>query len=307
MAFSSGSTRRIGYVNEVTFGTTPNTPTIKVMRVTGGGGRFNKVTGTSDEIRADRNVSDEFMLGKDGTASYDFELSYGSIDDILENALFSNFTTDILKNGVIAKSMSIEETREGGVTDYFSLYKGSRVNTLSLNFAARQAVTGSVGFLFKEEVISTVAAGTVYTAVNSNPILTASSHVTDLTIAGAGTPKVRSISMEINNNLRTRPVIAAVLSEEFGEGKFDVTGTAEAYFENHTWYQTMLDHGNSNVSITVGAASGSKYTFRVPKAIWGTGEIVGGGNNDDIIVRMPFRGVYDSGQSCTLKVERAVV
>ena len=75
MAFANGSEVRVASVAEVTPGTTPATPTLKVIRVTGGGLRTNKATGSSDERRADRNVSAEFMLGKDAGGSYDFKYS----------------------------------------------------------------------------------------------------------------------------------------------------------------------------------------------------------------------------------------
>ncbi len=49
MSIASGSTRRIAYVPEATFGVTPTTPSFDTFRATGGGPRTNKVTDTSEE------------------------------------------------------------------------------------------------------------------------------------------------------------------------------------------------------------------------------------------------------------------
>ncbi|WP_238258576.1 phage tail tube protein, partial [Methylobacterium gnaphalii] len=93
MTIASGSTRRIAYVPETVFGTTPATPSFKTFRATGGGPRTNKTTGTSDEIQADRNVRDEYQLGQDVSGAYNFELAYGNLDDLLEGVLFSTWST----------------------------------------------------------------------------------------------------------------------------------------------------------------------------------------------------------------------
>ncbi len=74
MPIASGSTRRIAYVPEASFGSTPATPSFSTFRATGGGPRTNKVTDTSEEIRADRNVTDEMHLGQDVAGAYNTEV-----------------------------------------------------------------------------------------------------------------------------------------------------------------------------------------------------------------------------------------
>src|SRR4051812_2112240 len=99
MAIASGSARRIAFIKETTFGTTPATPVFQVFRATGGGPRTNKSTDTSKEIQADRNVRDEFLLGVDVAGAYDFELTYGTLDPLLEGLLFSVWDDDVILNG----------------------------------------------------------------------------------------------------------------------------------------------------------------------------------------------------------------
>lgn len=308
MAIASGSGRRIAFVPEVTFGITPATPTFQVMRATGGGPRTNKTTGTSDELQIDGNIRDEFQMGQDVAGSYDLEFSYGSFDPLLEALMRGAWTDNVLKNGNGAsKSFTFEETLEMGATDSFSRYVGCMMNSLSLSIAARAKITGSLALMGKSEALAAaIIAGATYSAAGTEPVQTGSVDVAAMTFPGGGTPKVRSLSLELNNGLRTRPVVASMFSEEFGRGRFSVTGTAEIYFESNTLYQAVLDHGGGALAFTVGRDANKKYTFNMPKIIFGNGERRPGGNDDDVMVSLPFRAVYDATEDCTLKITRAV-
>lgn len=306
MAIASGSGLRVAYVPETSFGVTPATPTFEILRTTGGGLRTNKATGTSNELNPDRNVRDEFLLGIDVAGDYNFELSYGALDDLLEGLLCSAWASDVLKNGTALKSFTFEETLEMGATDSFSRFTGVMVNSMSLAIAARAAVTGSLNLMGKEETLATAAlAGATYTAAPSEPISTSSANVGSLSVASSS-PKVRSLNLEINNNLRSRTLVGSKFTEEFGAGRFDVTGSIEAYFESNTLYQSVLDHGGGALSFTVGNAANKRYTILLPKIIFGNGEKRIGGNDDDVVVNIPFRAVYDTTEAASIKITRAV-
>ncbi|WP_428031490.1 phage tail tube protein [Ancylobacter sp.] len=308
MPFANSSEARIAYVAEAAFGTTPATPTFKVFRTTGGGVRTNKTTQTSDELRADRNVPDEGLLGLDVSGAYPFEFSYGTFDDMLESALRGTWTTNVLKNGITPKYFTVEETLELGATDSFNRFTGCAVNTFALAIAARAKVTGSVGLMGQKETLaSAIIAGATYTAASTEPILTSSAHVAALAVAGLNpAPKLRSVNFEFNNSLRARPVVGGLYSEEFGSGRFDATGTLEAYFETQALYQAVLDHGGGALSATIGKDANKKYTILCPKIIFLDGAKQIGGNNDDVMVSIPFRAVFDATEACSVKITRAV-
>jgi hypothetical protein len=306
MAIASGSARRIAYIKETTFGTTPATPAFQVFRATGGGPRTNKSTDTSKEIQADRNVRDEFLLGVDVSGAYDFELTYGTLDALLEGALFNAWDDDVLINGVIPTSYTFEEFLEMGATDSYSRFTGCMVNSLSLSIAARAAITGSLSLMGQKETLATaIIASATYAPPNDNPVSTSSANVAALTVAGTS-PKVRSLTMEINNNLRTRPTVGSKFSEQFGYGRCEVSGTLEAYFESNALYQSVLDHGNGALSFVVGVDTAEKYQVDMGKIIFGNGERRPGGNDDDVMVSIPYRAVMNDTDDATVKITRAV-
>jgi hypothetical protein len=304
--FANGSETRVAIVPEVTWGTTPASPTFQTLRAAEVSMRSNKQTGISEELRADRNVTDEFMLGLGTSGNIRGELSYGTYDDLMAAALQGTWATNVLKNGVVDSYFTVEETLELGATDSFSRFVGCKVNTMGLTVNARAVIGINFGLMGKSETLGTAAlSGATYTAANTKAIQTASSGVASLTVGGLS-PTVRSISMNVNNNLFERPAVGSLYSAEFGDGSFDVTGDMEIYFENNTTYQAVLDHGGGAVEFTVGTVTAEKYTFRMGKIIFLNGERTPSRKNEDKMLRLPFRAVYSAADACSLMVTRAV-
>lgn len=308
MSFGSGAGTRVAYVAQAAFDALPATPVFKVARLTRADMRTNKSTGINDELRPDRDVLDEYLLGLDPAGSYDFKLSYASFDDFMAGALESDWATNVLKNGIVPKWFGLEETVELGATDAFNRFIGSQVNTLSLDITARQEVRGVVNFMAREEVTDTaIITGATYTPANSNKILTASADVGVLQVGALDpAPKIRSINFQFNNNLRTRPVVGGLLTEEFGHGRFDCTGRFTAYFETNDLYAAALAHETAAISVTIGSVTGEKYTFLFPRAQLLNGARQVGGNDTDIMVEVPFRATRDATEGCSVKITRAV-
>lgn len=304
----SGAGARYAYIAEVTPGTTPTTPTFKVMRTTGGGLRNNKSTSVSDQVRADRNVPDEILVGVDAGGSYPFELTYGSFDDIMAAALFGSWSTDVLKNGISRQFFTFEETIELGATDSFSRFTMSMIDMLSLDIQARQKITGSFNVFAQKETLGTaILSGATYTAANTKQVMSAGASVGALAVASLNpVPKLRRIQLQVGNNLRRRPVIGSLYSEEYGEGRCDVTGTLEAYFESNDLYQAVLDHGGGALSVTLGQDDDEHYTIDLPNIVFLDGARQLGGNNDDVIVSVPFRAKYSASDAASIKITRAV-
>jgi len=309
MAFANGSERRTAYVAETVFGTTPATPAFKLLRITGGSLRTSKGTVTSDEIQADRNIRDELMVSQDVTGSYDFELTGDTFDDFIAAALRGAWASNVLKNGVLRPSFTVEETISFGGANSFSRFTGVAVNTMSLNLPSRQKVTGSFGLMGAQETLAdTIVTGATYAAANTNQPATASANVGTLSVGGTTTPfRVKSLTLEVNNELRVRDAVGTMFSAEFGAGRANVTGTIECYFEGNDQYQAVLDHGSGAISFTVGVEANKKYTILVPKARFLDGARNPGGNTDDAMISLPFRGIYDATTQASIQITRAVV
>ena len=82
---------RISYMPEVTWGTTPGTTALQALRITGESLGFNIENITSNELDYSRMVGDLVQTGAENSGGIDFELSYGTFDDMLEGAMMSDW------------------------------------------------------------------------------------------------------------------------------------------------------------------------------------------------------------------------
>lgn len=89
---ANGSRHSMRYVAESTYGQTPATPAFKPIRHTGTTLGLSKESLQSEEIRSDRQIADfrhgAYQVGGD----INFELSFGSFDDLLEAVLLGTWT-----------------------------------------------------------------------------------------------------------------------------------------------------------------------------------------------------------------------
>ncbi len=301
---TDSSQTRLAYIEEVTYGTTPATPTMQEARFTGEGLNANRETVTSNEIRADRNVTDVIQTGQNAGGNVDIELSYGSFDDWLESLMFNTWSTNVLKNGTTQKSFTLEKTFEAGATDQFHRFTGAVANSLSLSIQAGQLVTGSFDFLAQgADTSQAILTGATYTAPNSNDVINAAADFAGLAVTGATSPQLTALNLNIVNNLRQQRVIGSLDSAGLGTGRFEVTGDFNAYFANQEIYDMFLAGTATDLTFSLGGASSKKYTFAMDKIKFESGEILAGGNDQDVLQNFTFRAIYE-GNDNTLKVTR---
>lgn len=306
--FADGSGVRVAYVPETAFGVTPATPSFKTARFTSGGLRTNKTTVTSDERQPDRNVRDEILTGLAAGGSYSFEFTAETFDDFLAGALRGAWTSDVLKNGILAPTFTIEETLELGAVDSFSRFTGAAVNTLSLSVTAREKVTGSMAFMAQKETLATtIITGATYAAPNANEIANASTGVAALMVGTINpAPRVKSLSFEVNNGLRMRPEVGTPFSNEYGADRCNITGTLNCYFQSNDLYQAVLNHETAALGFTLGQEANKRYAILFPRIRLGDGERAVGGNIDDVMVNVPFRALYDPTELASIRITRNV-
>lgn len=302
---ANASQTRLSAVAESVPGTTPATPAFQNLRFTSES--FNPALRhvTSNEIRPDRNVADLILVGAEAAGEFGFELSYGSFDELLESVFQSTWNTDVLENGITPKSFTIEKTFETGATDQFHRYRGCMANTFSLNCRAGEIVTGNMGFLAKDMVSAQApVAGATYADPNTNPVINAANHFANLAITGVTAPQITSLSLSVTNNLRQQPVIGSIFSKGVGAGRFVVTGEIEAYFENADLFETYLNDEYTDLSFRLGGLSALAYDFLLPKIKLSGGEVVTGGNDQDVMGRFQFQAIYDATEGTTLQITR---
>jgi hypothetical protein len=298
------SQTRLAYIAETTWGTTPATPAFTNARFTGEGLSPNIDNITSNEIREDRNVTDLIQVGQSSGGTVDFELSYGAFDDWLESVLYGTWATNVLINGNTENSFTIEKTFETGATDQYHRFTGAIASSMSLSAQIDQVVTGSFEFLGKgASTDQAIITGATYTPGPSNPVINAATNFANLAITGVTSPEVTAINLNVTNNLRTQKVLGSLDARGIGTGRFEVTGDLTAYFENEELFDLYLNGTSADLSFKLGGASSLNYVFDMGTIKFETGEVLAGGNDQDLLAVMTFRALFD-GVDNTLKITR---
>lgn len=87
MAIAATNRSKVSYIAEASRGVTPNTPKFKELRVTSSELNFEPTRVTSNEIRADRQVTDSILTQVAANGNIGIELSFKAYDDMLEAAV----------------------------------------------------------------------------------------------------------------------------------------------------------------------------------------------------------------------------
>lgn len=93
---TSSNRTQLALVREVTAGTTPTTPRMRAMRITGESLSFTPEFADSDEIRADRMLGDPIKNMQASSGGINFELSYpvdeSPLSEVIRSAMFNPWT-----------------------------------------------------------------------------------------------------------------------------------------------------------------------------------------------------------------------
>lgn len=302
MALATGAQAEIGYIEEVTYGTTPATPEFVALPVTAITPEVAKEGFQSGDLRSDRQIADFRHGGKSTSLALPFELKHTEFDPLLESALFGTWTTNVLKAGTTRKSFSMEV----GYTDIsqYHLYTGLIVNSFNLSVSTDATVNGTFNLVGKDMTPSGTTADTTsgYTAVGPSRSFDSFSGV--INEGGAGIAIVTAIELNVENGLTPAKVIGSTTVNDYFDGRCNVTGTVSAFFENATLLNKFLNETPSDLDFTLTDPDGATMQFEVPRIIY-TGGSAPVSGEAGITIAMPFQAVYDATEQTALKITRS--
>lgn len=286
---SSGSRRQICFVPEVTWGTTPGTPSMKLFRNTGGEGiKVARDPIVSAEMRADRAITAMPLGVRKANLSLPFEWITENMDSFLESLMFSAWATDVLKVGVTQKSFTIEE----GFTDIpsYQPMPGAVANRLSLSLQPNQIVTGSIEFIGKtgENFTATPLDATPDAAPTGSPVMTFSGSINE---GGSPIALVTGLELTIDNGLEAKYALFNPAAYKLGVGRANIRGTISAYFDSHALANKFLQE--TETSLVFVLEDGTKsYTFDMAKVKFG--DLSKNLTENDAIQTLQFQALHDA-------------
>jgi tail tube protein len=105
------------YIPEITWGTTPGSGTVRTMRITSSSLQAKKTTKLSNEIRADRMVSDVIATDFSTDGNIKWEMSAGGQDDFYQQFLLATWSKSMnywLVKGTAVSTVTTSKVRVAG-------------------------------------------------------------------------------------------------------------------------------------------------------------------------------------------------
>ena len=305
----TGARHSMAYIPEVTYGTTPATPTFDNIRHLSTTLGVSKTTFESGELRDDRQIAHFRHGNKSVSGDIGIELSYTSFDDFLEAVLGGTWATDTpsagidqLQVGTTRRSFTVERKFANLDTPEWHRFTGVEMNALNLSVAPDAIISGSFSTIAQDGSIGTAAiAGSSYNAATTTePFGSFSGTITE---GGSAIGVVISLELTLENGLNPLFVVGSNVTQEPVIGKSRVTGTVGVYFQNSDLLNKFIDETASSLVFTLVDPAGNEYDFTLPniKYTGGQPDVSGEG---EITISMPFTALYDSTEGSNLTIER---
>lgn len=211
-----------------------------------------------------------------------------------------------IRNGTTRNSYTIERRiPDAGGGYQFELFTGMMLDTLNLDFEAKQIIKGELGFIGKTSTLAdlSVQDPTAYTAAPTDPVMNATSNLSMLAFGGvASTEKMRKLSVQIANNLRGRDAMGEEGFFGVGVGSFKLTGSMEMYFRNNDLLEAVRNHTPVSVAFVVTDGLGNSIAFNLPKVLFAKGAANIEGKDTDVMVPIEFEAILDPVTTATFIV-----
>ena len=303
MAFAQGSRSSLSYIVESTFGTTPS-GNFTTLPFTSHSLNLTKDIMEGNDIQSDRMPRVNRQGNRQTSGDIAVDLRRGDFDPLLEAAMLSTWSTNVLKVGTTPKFFSIEDYAAD--IDQARLFTGMTVSTLGISMAPNQMVATTFGMVGKDMSISQTQK--TLNASSTNAPFDAYSGSIGIGAIGTGTPSsvavVTGIDFTLENSYAPTFVIGSDSAPSLEYGRAEVSGTISAYFEDAALINRFLNETETGVQVIVNDPTGSNpYTFKFPRCKINSAD-VGVDGPTSRIVSMEFVGLYDTGETSNMEITR---
>lgn len=191
------------------------------------------------------------------------------------------------------------------ITRYLA-FTGMGIDTYDFRMESKSKVSQAFAFfgcqgLSRSAKVNTVAA----IAASTNGIVNTSSMIGSLLKDGAAFGNaVMSAAFQVKNNLRERPYIGSLVSQEHGVGFSEVTGELRVYFTSAEMLTAFLNHSTFSVEFPAIDAAGNVTNVYLPAVQTATGSPDNTGVNTDIMQNVQFRAVPHSTLGYQIQIDR---
>jgi hypothetical protein len=307
MDAGTGSQVDLSFVSESTWGTTPGTPSMQLLKYTSDSLNPSKELLENNTKRNDRQEGRARHGAESVGGSLDFNLCYGDYDSLLAAALFGTWSTasnPVLMAGTTLQSFSFEKRLTDLATPEYHVMTGMVPNNLRVDISPNSLVPCRLDFMGKGYTPNTATLGSPAAVSTNLPFDSFTGYV--LEGASAATLlTMTSLSLDLSNNLEPlhpaltgTPNAAAIRG-----GKFRLTGTMTAFYESKTLLEKFLNETASALEFQLEDPSGNKLKYNMGRILY-TGGNLDTNQETNIPLELPFRAEYDDTDGVAIKLTK---
>jgi hypothetical protein len=211
-----------------------------------------------------------------------------------------------MRNGTTKQSVLIEKQYEDLTNNYIQ-FRGMRVAGFSLNLQTESIITGVFRFMGAKGTLAAATVSGSLTAASANDSMTASTNVGTITEGGAAlTTALKSITLDVNNNLRALAAVGNVAAIGINMGSMQVTGRVEAYFEDQVLLTKVFNHTSSSLVFQMTDPQGNTMVFTVAQLKW-TGNPSDPAIDQDVMLPLDYAAERQTTDNYMVQIDALAV
>lgn len=302
MAIEVGTNVRLTYVREVTRGTTPATPSMKVLRSISRNINLEKNMLQSQEVHTHGQVQDLRHGFNHVEGSIGVEWGLNTQDDMLESLFGATWAANVLKIGTTPLTHTFERQFLG--LNLYEVFPGTTINRGEFRIQPESIVGINYTILgMKADTPSGTPLDAAPDAAPTNAPF--DSFTGAITEGGITIATVTGVTFTIDRGRVLQPVVASKYSPDVFEGTCVVTGEVTCMFESHALYTKFTSEATSTLSVRLDdpVAPTTGITILIPKLKY-TGARKDPTGTGPVPQTMPFQALYDSTTATTVQLTR---
>jgi hypothetical protein len=260
---------------------------------------LNQNTYEDNSIQGDRMERTVIPGTRKVGGSTAVNLSASNYGPLLETALFSAFASDVLKTGLIWKTLTFEKWHAD--ISKGMVYTGCFVDKLQLKVPVNGIVT-------LDATIAGMSSTAITASLDASP--TAATDEVPFTHLGGtfmegGAPigYFSSIDLNIDNGSNADEVLGSATPAGYTPGMSKISGTVSAYFPDLALYNKFLNRSGTALQFTLSDGTNT-LDFLLPNVTYTTSKIPVSGQAA-VIQTLQFKAVKDSTAGSNIVITRS--
>ena len=186
---------------------------------------------------------------------------------------------------------------------------GMTVNTFTIDANASAVLTGSFEFMGRAtDTITTSQLGnSPYTVLGpvQCEVMNATTDVGYVEKDGVAlTTAIKQIKLDGKAQLRNQMAVSSKFPVGIGTGRFELTGSMQAYFSDLDLYNDFLNHTTVSVGWDFEDSTGNTYYFTVPAVKVTADPVNAKGIDQDVMEDITFEAFRDVVTECMIQIDR---